>query len=285
MFSDEFQKNLNSLGEDIIKASRISYNIYEKFSRFGKTISTMLSNIDFDKIYKTLNDIAEGVIETEKDLNTFKYAMVELGYPPHHSIDIIKLRYIANDYREKGKEYVATYIDDFMGEYYDDREISGIGADWENHDFLLSRIALLRNVIMAHNLGMYHLSVATIVTQLEGVIIDAFDVKGRVDGPIVKALLGELLISEDSDLSFDDGIRLYYEQQILVPFSHGELVKSEVGRNAITHGSYTDFGKKNTSIKLILLFDYLVNSISSMPQRKKESGRIKVKRIRFSKKK
>jgi hypothetical protein len=248
-------------------------------NRINKMLKPYLDNI---KISETFAKIAKGIEETEEDIRIFKVAIVELGYPPHESIDIRKLRLIAQDYKINGKEHVEKYIDEFMIQFYDAKMIEGIGYNWNSKDFLKKRLPLLRNVIMAHKLGMYSLVVPSIISQFEGILIDAFDIKGHVNGSLQAILLEHLLKEKEfqSSFDFDDSIHEYYSNTILVSFKHGDEIASEISRHAILHGADTDFGKETTSLKVILLFDYFVNAIDKIKEETKEKCKTAVEEYR-----
>jgi len=215
--------------------------------------------INSEQLQESLKKIGQGLIETEKDLIVFKYAMVELGYPPHDGLSIQQMRNIAQNYSSDSSE-VMGYINDFMTEFYSPEEMKQLLFKWEKSQIIKKRLPLLRNAVMAHNLGMYDLVVPSILSQFEGYLVDLFGIKGRVDGKILKILLKYLLLQNmdfESSFRFDDAIHKYYSEQILENFEHGKIMKYDISRHAILHGANTDFGKQTTSLKVLLLFDFL----------------------------
>lgn len=253
----------------------------EKVSHTWRDVLREFRDNHASALAEKMNEIRDGFLETEEDIELFKKVIIELGYPPHESLDIPRLRQIAQDYRDYGKEHVVEYIDDLMTMYYGREELDFIAKQWEKTDFLEKRLPLLRNVIMAHNLGMYHLSVATLVTQLEGIVVNAFKVVGYVDGNIIKILLGELLLQNPKETwSYDSTIHKFYDKKILVPFEYGKPFNSDVGRNAIAHGADTDFGKETISLKIILLFDFLVEAIEELSESRIEVAQKLVREYR-----
>ncbi|MFU2014783.1 hypothetical protein ACM6Q7_06850 [Peribacillus butanolivorans] len=238
-----------------------------------------------DRMVEMFEKITSGIVETEEDINIFKVAMVKLGYPPHYDVDIRKMRMIARDYVEN-KDQVAEYIDEFMAINYDAEAISEMLIKWEGKPFLDKRIQILRNVVRSHNQGMYHLSVLGIISQYEGIIVDAFNITGHVNGKIQKILLMNLLLQENiGSFRFDKEILDYYVFNILVPFHHGETVISEVSRHAILHGGFANFGKESISLKVILLFDFLVDAIEDLTPESIEEGMKAVEQQRNKKSK
>jgi hypothetical protein len=169
-----------------------------------------------------------------------------------------------------------------MIRFYNDRRIVNIGYNWENKTILSERISILRSVIMAHNLGMYNVSIPAILAQLEGTIIDAFQINSRVKGNHLKVLIKHLLLDNNNfigSFNFDDAIEKYYSENILMSFSHGSELGSDLSRHAILHGGDKYYGKEIVSIKAILLFDYIVEAIDDLKESTISHAKLEIRRI------
>lgn len=260
-------KNIKTSFEDSLAP------VFRTAQRIGKSYQRIVSENRL-QIQETLKRISEGFIETEEDLKVFKVAIIDLGYPPHEGMGIWNMREIAKMYTED-KSTLEETIDYIMCEYYDDEFFTELGRMWENYEVLQNRLPILRNVIMAHNLGMYNVSIPAIIAQLEGVLIDSFEIKGYVNGVIIKMLLKELLKEEDSGFDFDGEIRKYYEKNILADFERGKIIKSDVSRNAILHGADITYGKQIVSIKAILLFDTIATKLLHLDEEVRIKGKNK----------
>jgi hypothetical protein len=281
-FSSQVIENLDKFSRRIQNFQRAiqppMVNFTSQMANFTKNVERLLRESNFTE---TFERISRGIKETEEDIKVFKAAMVDLGYPPHDELDIRLMRRIAQDFRDEGKESVEEYIDEFMCEFYSQTVIQKISSKWEHYGFLKKRLPLLRSAIRAHNLGMYDLVVPSVISQFEGVIVDAFDIKGSVNGAIQEILYGTLLLKEDSFAwDFDEEIHCYYSQKVLVGFAHGKKAKSEISRHAILHGGDTEFGLETNSLKVILLFDYIVEALNDMDEDLKLLGRERVKEFK-----
>jgi hypothetical protein len=285
-----FHNKIKFPANNIVKQLEKNEQVYKRLHKFARpSISKMLVQVTeistrMNQILRqsnfteTFEKMAKGIKETEEDIKVFKAAMVELGYPPHDELDIRLMRSIAQDFREEGKESVEEYIDEFMCEFYSPAIIQKISSKWEQYNFLKKRLPLLRSAIRAHNIGMYDLVVPSVISQFEGVIVDAFDIKGNVNGAIQEILYGTLLLKENSFVwDFDEEVHSYYSQKVLVGFAHGKKAKSEISRHAILHGGDTDFGLETNSLKVILLFDYIVEALNDMDEDLMLLGRERVK--------
>lgn len=247
---ENYSENLNRKVNPIIE-----------FRNQAKNIFKSVKMIPLEKIER----INKGIIQTEEDLEVFKVAIIELGYPPHEDMDITTMRNIAKSYTSD-KESLFQVIDQVMCHYYNNTFLSSMAKKWEYNNQIKDRLPILRNVIMAHNQGMYYVSIPAILSQFEGTLIDTFDIKGIVGGHIIKQLLRGLLVDNSTDdfVNFDDGIYKYYEKNVLVRFNHGDEIESDISRHAILHGGDINYGKQANSIKLILLFDYISEKIKQI---------------------
>ncbi|MFC5604442.1 hypothetical protein [Sporosarcina koreensis] len=238
--------------------ARIGNAAAERYAKLNKAFQPYL---DLTQFTQSFANIQSGILKTEEDIKVFKVAIVELGYPPHDGMAIGNMRAIAELYLDDKKE-LEDNIDEIMTHLYNASELKEILLFWEETKLVKKRLPLLRNAIMAHNLGMYDLVVPSIISQMEGLLVDTFHVKGRVDGTIQKVMLKNLLLKDESisSFSFDETIHEYFSDNVLASFEHGKQLGTDLSRHAILHGSDTGFGKRTVSLKAILLFDYLVSA-------------------------
>lgn len=242
-------------------------------------------SVNFYKDYsESFERLRKLIIETEKDLEAFKFIIAKLGYPPNEKMDIATMRTIVTSYRED-KELTEAVIDDFMCEYYDAEFITNTGLKWEENHYLKNRIGILRNVIMAHNLGMYGVAVPAMISQFEGLLVKSYCVRGKVDSEILRIILRNLLKSSKVEkYEFDDVILKYYNKNLLANFYHGDKISSVISRHAILHGSDVDFNKEEVSLKAILLFDYISNKMKNISEQDVVTVNQKIRDLRRKRK-
>jgi hypothetical protein len=261
----EVAESINKKIESMIKTMTKSVESMAKtLDAISKQITDSFKYLDFS----WFDEIGKELEKVEDDIIQFKTIIVRLGYPPHEDMPVSDIRRIVADYNEFGEEYVKKYLDDLMFEIYDEKYLDDILLKWEQTKLLSSRISILRNVIKCHNQQMYNASIPTLLPQLEGIIVDAFQHKGELRGHHLGVYLKHLLIkpNEEESYSFEDAIHIYYMQHILVHFEHGKEIRSEVSRHAILHGGLTNYGSRENSLKLILLFDFLSDCVSKITE-------------------
>lgn len=276
------EKITNDLTDPI---NRIRKDLIEPIKKSRENILKQIkTQYSIKKTFVDFSGIIDEFIETGKDINTFKFIMAETGYPPHQRMDIPKIRSIATAYKNKNLDLINS-IDMIMCDYYDADFILYLLELWEEISNLQNRLPILRNVIRAHNLGMYYVSIPALLAQFEGTVVEALKITGRVDGEIFKVLLNILLKNDhETDLDIERETYKYYKENLLVSFDHGLNPESEISRHAILHGGITDYGKQSNSLKLILLFDFIIEKVISVDEAMKIEAQAKIKKIRRDRK-
>jgi len=267
--NNSYFKNVESLSKKFDSINKMVSKsmgpIYEKLDALSKQITNIFSN----SIFPYLDELGRELKNVTDDIIKFKTIIVELGYPPHEDIAIPDIRRIVADYEEFGEEYVKSYLDDLMFEIYDEAYLDHILLKWEKIKLFSPRMPILRNIIKCHTQQMYHASIPTLLPQLEGIIVDTFHHKGTLNTNDLKTYLKYLLINDEEKLySFKDALYVYYTKHILVHFEHGKEVNSKISRHAILHGAINNYGNKENSLKLILLFDFLIDCINQIDEQK-----------------
>jgi len=87
-----------------------------------------------------------------------------------------------------------------------------------------------------------------------------------MDGKVQKEYFIKLL-SKTEIYSYDQAIKTFLFNVILVGFEHGTIPKSFLSRHAILHGADTTYGTVTNSLKSILLFDYLQGKFLNLESR------------------
>ncbi|WP_368900796.1 hypothetical protein [Oceanobacillus oncorhynchi] len=260
-----------------------TYKAIEWKNNFGRDIVDQIIKPALDGIFKgfdkfkfEVREMNNMLLKTRDDLDKFRLIISELGYPPHFHMDVPTMIAIVEAYQEN-KESVIDKFDTFMCTYFDSEKISNIGLKWEDRECLKSRITILRNVIMAHNLGMYGVSVPAIIAQYEGILADAYKLKCQVDGRITRIMLNNLLNNSSGWIKdYDEDVLKYYNNNLLADFYHGKNISSIISRHAILHGGDFKYDKEDVSLRAILLFDYISERIKDISETDIKSVNTKV---------
>ncbi|MBN8193949.1 hypothetical protein JI667_17505 [Bacillus sp. NTK074B] len=212
-------------------------------------------------IKKYLNRNLEKEIEEENQMKElFQIVMLDLGFPPSNTLFPKEMKYILELYSSfngNNSVLLKEEITNFLIDCYNEKELNILLRYWEQQTFCQNRIRILCEVIQGHILGFYNLSVPTMLSQIEGIIVEGFNHVGHMTVKVQKQYIADLLSCTDIG-SFDKTINEYFLNTILVSFEHGSEIKSDLSRHAILHGADTNFGTKINSLKCILVFDYLL---------------------------
>ena len=225
-----------------------------------------IQEIDFElEILKPCYDEIGKMLKEADDIATkYKSIVIELGYPPLMEMPMDYVKKIVTDYKEHNIEYVAEYIDELVLAFHNEQFLWEMAQKWENKKLASSRIHILKNAIKCHNLQMYDASIPTLLPQLDGIVADAFGHTGKFNGYHMKTYLEHMLkknLNKD-EFTLTDALHEYYTKNLLVGFEFGEQITSDVSRHAILHGGNTQYGKPVNSLKLILVFDFLLTVLN-----------------------
>ncbi|MCJ7778819.1 MAG: hypothetical protein MUP16_10960 [Sedimentisphaerales bacterium] len=146
-----------------------------------------------------------------------------------------------------------------LGFYVPDRIHNEILKLWETKPFLSNRIHILRSAIEAHNNSNYTLSIPTLLPQLEGIIADTFKHKGYMNERAYRKYLNQIMPEgkHGSDRYFN---KLVFDY-ILMHFIHGQPIVFDLNRHAILHGADVNYANPMTSLKAILIIDFIIDQI------------------------
>jgi hypothetical protein len=258
---DEFSRFAKELNETIDRTVR-------PLIEFQKEMDNIFESDGFTQLTRTFKDLGEQIRQAADEVGQYKSIIVELGYPPHESLPLGEMRMIVQDYNNHGIEYVKAYIDPLMEKIYDELFLEDLLKQWEKSDLVSDRLSILRSAIRCHKQQLFSASIPTLLPQLEGIIGKGFDHSGWMGGKILKVYIKYLLQldkTQERFFSFEEALRTYYLRYIINPsFEYGKDVESEISRNAILHGYFLEYGNKENSLKIILLFDFLLTTLSNL---------------------
>ncbi|WP_046216661.1 hypothetical protein [Paenibacillus wulumuqiensis] len=155
---------------------------------------------------------------------------------------------------EKGQfDKAAKLYKRYIINFYTEDKFVKLENKWIQNDTLKQRIEILLQVLKAHRLEMYYVSVPTMLAQIEGYIWEINKYSGRIHQKKLK----EFINNQEHLSIFTESISSYIENVIFVSFNLDENLNSEISRNAILHGYDVLYGTKEISLKLIIVMNVL----------------------------
>jgi hypothetical protein len=157
-------------------------------------------------------------------------------------------------HRDNGDDAVVQRIRDLYDEIFRSTELlDGLEATWAAHPLLEHRMPLLGQALQAHKLGMFAVSVPTLIAQFEGIVADAAKHVGKMGGPALRVHVERLAAgSAVAGRMFTS----FVNHALLAKFEHGSLAPP-FSRHAILHGGDLDYATELNSRTAILLIDNL----------------------------
>jgi hypothetical protein len=150
-----------------------------------------------------------------------------------------------------------------LGFYTPDRIRNEILKPWETKTFLRHRIHILRSAIEAHISSNYALSVPALLPQLEGIVAENFKHKGRMMGDKYKEYLKQIMPERGKGVNslFNRLFSNLILEHVLMNFKHGQPILFDLNRHAILHGADVKYSTPTTSLKAIIVIDFIIKQI------------------------
>jgi hypothetical protein len=225
----------------------------------GKSVQSM-----FQSVLASVQPLAEQFDRTYSEVVApFVEIMIEEEWPPPAMEAPLNLRgmQVVVAARKAGASDVGRIIERLMLMNHDRGVLEAIADSWSQRYLLKRRNPILQSALRAHLDGEYFCSVPTLLSQVEGVVVDGF---GHVDwlspqrySRYLESLVPDAGGQDDLVSDFRRAMRVFHKNVVLANFIHGQPVQSALSRHAILHGADVDYGKEATSLKAILLVDAL----------------------------
>lgn len=272
-FCEEIQnyytKSIEVLCNEIKKSISFSMPDIEKNLQMALTplLNTMVEvrkqmQKAFSDNYNSLNEIFKRIKivseELKKYMPEYDKLLMKLGYPPIN-LNLSEIKYIVDN---KDERYICDIIDSLIIKEYDTKELDMILNKWQGYPFLEKRVSLLIDGVKACINGQYSLSIPLLLSQLEGSVVDFFNIEGKSNMNKYKQYTLELL----DNFQIDDYGRIaktYFMQYILAEFFHGDNIP-KFSRHAIMHGADIHFGTQVNNINLILTLDIIFECMDNI---------------------
>ena len=247
-------KNIKSI---IIPPIKVALEIKKQVEKIFQETNLKHWKETFDKFKIVAEQFQDYISEYDK-------LLMKLGYPPIE-FDISDVKYIVEN---KENDNICIIIDSLIIKEYCDDSINRIFKRWEKYSFLTKRIKLLEDSFYAYRIEKYSLSIPLMLAELEGTVVDFFNIKGKSNMMLYKEYVLNALENNEID-DYKKITKAYFMNCILAKFFHGDKVP-KFSRHAILHGADVNFGTKVNSINLILTLDIIfecmdnINKVSNM---------------------
>jgi len=262
MEQKQINQNSLSMGSEQSQSKGFFASLADFFDSIDRTIQNILNSEGFKLFKEVLIGVGKIILDyANKTAKEADIILINMGwwiFPDWTPADIFN---VVSLYKEGKKKQIEMQIMTF----FDNKKLNKILKEWKQNPLLKSRIHILKDAIWAHNKGKYTLSVPVLLPQLEGIMVEGLELKGKVRYKELRESFKDKLKASEVDFIYtikSSGYRII-EQYISEKFEWGEPINLKVSRHAILHGHHTNYNRKKTSLKLILLIDYVQKVMSN----------------------
>lgn len=206
---------------------------------------------------------AEQVHATIEERKRFVAAMVELGWPPTKWLDQDTQQVVLTALGTRGIKEAKQDLERALVNHFTKERLDALLVSWKTYPQGAKRAHILAQVVAGHEQGLFALTTPVIHAQIDGMLSEAFRIRGK-GAAVPWKHLGKLLRSSPWPGNAHLGVDSFVRQKLLVEFDRGSPLESEHSRHAIAHGADTTYATAENSLKAILLLDYVVWAISDL---------------------
>ena len=173
----------------------------------------------------------------------FAVVMSQLGWPPPRDLPPRLMRGMVDAFAqfeetadEEALQRFTRSVEARVLEYYPEDSVRGMLDDWHSRYLLTRRYHILEAAVDAHCRGDYWLSVPVLLAQVEGIVADGFNHKGRMSAARYAEYRAELFEAADDELTpaaVNEALVEFCAGVVYVKFAHGEALSSALSRHAI----------------------------------------------------
>ena len=241
-------------------------NVQQVLERFGERVGRVVAGI--------LNSpemlaFAEGAIQFAQNMREWQKwieqapeqlrdALKDEGAFPHPQLSLPDLNSVIQEFRKEGGAAAVRRLYTLHDELFQDEAFRrSLQCRWQASD----RWAVLEQVLRAHELGLYGVSIPAALAQAEGIVARAFHHSGRLMLRDLRDYLSRLRKGPNLDGPVLDQ---FINDYLFKPFTHGDGVPlPRFSRHAILHGADIAYGTKDKSLTALVWVDYLLMLVSS----------------------
>lgn len=270
----------DSLASAVEAVARTEANIKRQFQPFVNSMLNGLADLS-RRAAQRAESFSRDQAEWERKHNEALEWLLKFGWPPLMQATLGTPALLQSHCSKMTTEQAQKEIDDSVVQYHDESLLRRqVLADWEKRPELEARLPILRAAINAHIRGEYALSVPALLAQIEGVVVDCVGHSGHLRLNTYQQYLDSL---------FEGGVlpeytamyRRFVFEVVLATFRHGDAILFTLNRHAILHGADINYANAATSLRSILLLDFILSrTVFAAFEEQKEYHRLSCPRLK-----
>jgi hypothetical protein len=222
---------------------------------------------DIQKQYKPLLAFIAATFPKRSERKRQYEVLLKCGWPPIMHIPIPTMRKLVSLYEkysqdgleQKAVAAVNKAICKILGSAF----VKKTKAKWQKKKSLARCTKILSKALDAHIRGDYELSVPALCPQLEGIIAQNFGHIGHLWGKELTEYYEKVFRGKEDGTDIEEEhARRFALDVLLAPFKFGQVLLPGLARHQILHGADCDYPTEETSLKVILLLDLVIDHMS-----------------------
>jgi hypothetical protein len=205
-----------------------------------------------------VQNLREWQVWIEQAPEQLRAALKDEGVFPHPQLSLHDLNSVIQEFSKDGGAGAVRRLYTLHDDLFRDEAFRhSLLCRWQASD----RWAVLEQVLRAHELGLYGVSIPAALAQAEGIVAHAFHHSGRLMLRDLRDYLSRLRKGPNLDGPVLDQ---FINDYLFKPFTHGDGVPlPRFSRHAILHGADIAYGTKDKSLTALVWVDYLLMLVSS----------------------
>lgn len=244
------QEMLNKSLQPILNLQQEYFSIFAQFDSINQMIRDS---------FGTVSEIIE---RAKEDFEEYNKIMLKYNFPPHHDMNYNKFEVIDKISESHGEEQAKEKVYSIIIENYTGEMINLYLKNWEEIDWLQSRLPILKESIINYMEKRYYSVVSCILPMFEGMIIERSNKSGFIKQEELKNIIKKIF-DKKGGFSIDETVKIFYLDGVLGSFQHGQVISSPLSRHAILHGADINYGSQINALRCILLLDYLIFKLTT----------------------
>jgi hypothetical protein len=237
-------------------------NVQQVLERVGRVVAGILNSPEMLAFAKGVVQFAQSMREWQKWIEQapeqLRVALKDEGVFPHPQLSLHDLNSVIQEFSKDGGAGAVHRLYTLHDELFQDEAFRrSLQCRWQAS----GRWAVLEQVLRAHELGLYGVSIPAALAQAEGIVVGAF----RHSGQLTVKKLREYLLRLRKSPNIDGPVLdQFIDDYLFRRFVHGDGAPlPRFSRHAILHGADIAYGTKDKSLTALVWVDYLLMLVSS----------------------
>jgi hypothetical protein len=254
----------SSIIDSIAKIPVPNERLIQLISKQVNGLTAVLDKVSIPSLISSTGRLIDAQNNYKEREKQYVYVLAKCGWPPLWDIPIHYIRKINKTYEEMDFDDFSIYINKWILDFYTAEVFDSMIERWTTVEIIKKRLHILKDVIKAHLNKDYTLSIPTLLPQIEGTLRD-YDYNGKQISKKTLSGFIDLLLQDKDEYIPVKGLIV---DELYEHFKWGDEKSPALSRHAILHGSDVSYNTEINSLRVILIYDMIVELITMMDYKK-----------------